>query len=133
MKTKISIKKSYVLANYSAVLTGIIYLINLGSLSVVADIIVVALITILIAYNIYAHSGIALVINEGIIYKKLCFLKRKIKINKNTSLYYRTFMNLQNGKKRLIVRTDEKVIIVWDIYISSIDDIEENIRKHMHS
>ncbi len=127
MKTKIKITNSFILPNYSLIIALLIYYKYFGGLFIAVDILVGIIISVLIIYNLHPFFGIPLVIKDGVLHKNFYFITHKIEINENTTIQHGTWLNLKYTFNKLVICTNDKKIVIYDIYTNSLISIENFI------
>jgi len=117
--------------NYSLIIALLIYYKYFGGLYIVVDILVGIIISVLIIYNLYPYFGIPLVIKDGFLHKKFYFITNKLEINEYTTIRHGTWLNLKYTFKKLVVKNNDKKIVIYDIYKDSLISIENLILDYI--
>ncbi|MDD5292728.1 MAG: hypothetical protein PHW40_00275 [Candidatus Izemoplasmatales bacterium] len=91
---------------------------------------IIAIILFEILYIGYKLFGTGIIIDDNSITSKCYFFKKSLIIDSSTKMIVKPFLRFLN--KRLIIITNEDIIILWDIYSITLESICDEINKRIH-
>lgn len=130
MKIKYNLKGSLLFLHLLLLLTVVRFFIGLYDIFRLIEMIVfIIFILFEILFIGYIFFGTRVIIGDNIIISKYYFFKKTLNIDSSTKVIIKPFLRFL--RKRLIIITNGKTIILWDFYSMTLESICDEINKRI--
>lgn len=125
MKIKYRLKSNLLIANFLIVFTTVNILTNVSEIYPLLKLLLICLLGFETIFLLSIFFSFRLLITDEYIESRFYFIRKKIYFKDYPEFIVRQFLNCM--RKRLVIKTKRKKIVLWDFYEKPLEEIGEVI------